>query len=78
MKTAVSLPDDVFAEAEALAEAQGTTRSGLYTSALREYLARHQADAVTEALDALYASELSTLDPGLSTASAKALQRSEW
>ena len=65
MKTAVSLPDDVFADAEALAEAQGLTRSGLYTAALREYLARHQSDAVTEALDALYTKESSKVDPGL-------------
>jgi len=41
MKTAVSLPDDVFAAAEALAEAQQMTRRGLYSAALREYLVRH-------------------------------------
>jgi metal-responsive CopG/Arc/MetJ family transcriptional regulator len=78
MKTAVSLPDDVFAEAEALAEAQGLTRSGLYSAALREYLARHQSDAVTEALDAVYASESSKLDADLAAAAAATLQRSEW
>ena len=68
MKTAVSLPDDVFAEAEALAETQRVTRSGLYTAALREYLARHQPPAVTEALDAVYATEPSRLDPALAVA----------
>jgi predicted transcriptional regulator len=78
MKTAVSLPDDVFAEAQALAEAQQMTRSGLYTAALREYLARHQPDGVTEALDAVYATELSGLDPALAAASIQVLQRSEW
>lgn len=78
MKTAVSLPDEVFAEAEALAEAQGMTRSRLYTAALREYLARHQPDVVTEALDAVYATESSKLDQGLAAAAATTLQRSEW
>jgi predicted transcriptional regulator len=78
MKTAVSLPDDVFAEAEALAESQQMTRSGLYTAALREYLARHQPDAVTEGLDAVYATEPSGLDPALAAAAAQVLQRSEW
>ena len=78
MKTAVSLPDDVFAEAEALAESRGLTRSGLYTAALREYLARHQPDSVTEALDAVYATESSTLAPDLAAAAFSTLQRSEW
>jgi len=78
MKTAVSLPDDVFAQAEALAAAQGVTRSHLYMAALCEYLARHQPDAVTEALDAVYATEPSQLDPGLTAAAAQILQRSEW
>jgi metal-responsive CopG/Arc/MetJ family transcriptional regulator len=78
MKTAVSLPDDLFADAEALAEAQGMTRSGLYSAALREYLARHRPDAVTLALDAVYASEPSALDPALAAAAARTLQRNEW
>jgi hypothetical protein len=78
MKTAVSLPDDVFAEAEALAESQGLTRSSLYTAALREYLARHQADLVTAALDSVYASESSDIDPALGAESLRTLQRTEW
>jgi metal-responsive CopG/Arc/MetJ family transcriptional regulator len=78
MKTAVSLPDEVFAEAEALAAAKGMTRSGLYTAALREYLARHQPDAVTRALDEVYATEASELDPALAAAAWRVLQRSEW
>jgi metal-responsive CopG/Arc/MetJ family transcriptional regulator len=78
MKTAVSLPDDIFAEAEALAEAQQMTRSRLYSAALREYLARHRPDAVTEALDAVYATESSSLDPALAAAATQALQRGEW
>ncbi len=78
MKTAVSLPDDIFEEAEALAEAQRMTRSGLYTAALREYLARHRPDEVTAALDAVYASESSALDPDIAAAAARTLQRVEW
>ena len=54
------------------------TRSRLYTDALREYLARHQPDAVTEALDVVYATEPSSLDPALSAAAAQVLERSEW
>ena len=64
MKTAVSLPDDVFAEAEMLSRTLGTSRSSLYAAALREYLARHRPDAITAALDALYrAAERSRSSP---------------
>lgn len=51
MKTAVSVPDDLFAEAEQLARRSHSSRSEMYSAALREYLARHAPDDVTEALD---------------------------
>lgn len=35
MKTAISLPDSVFEEAEALAQQLGLSRSELYTKALK-------------------------------------------
>lgn len=59
MKTAVSLPDELFARAEALAHRTGRSRSSLYAEALRCYLdaAEAQSDEVTAALDALYADE---------------------
>ena len=51
MKTAISIPDDVFAEADLLAKRSDLTRSELYSRAVREYVARHSPDRVTEALD---------------------------
>lgn len=51
MKTAISVPDDVFNRAEQLARRQGRSRSELYSAAVREYVARHAPDDVTEALD---------------------------
>ncbi len=51
MKTAVSVPDDVFARAERLARAAGRSRSDVYSAALREYVARHEPDDVTEAVN---------------------------
>jgi metal-responsive CopG/Arc/MetJ family transcriptional regulator len=53
MKTAVSLPDDLFASADDFAARNAMNRSELYAEALREYLARHDTDQVTAALDAL-------------------------
>jgi len=49
MKTAVSIPDDVFEDAEQLAARLKTSRSQLYSRALKELLARHDEDAITAA-----------------------------
>jgi metal-responsive CopG/Arc/MetJ family transcriptional regulator len=51
MKTAVSVPDDLFAQADRFAKYTRRSRSEVYSSALREYLARHGDDAVTEAMN---------------------------
>jgi metal-responsive CopG/Arc/MetJ family transcriptional regulator len=51
MKTAVSVPDDVFERADRLARSTGRSRSDVYSAALREYVARHAPDEVTEALN---------------------------
>ncbi|MGC4000932.1 MAG: ribbon-helix-helix protein, CopG family [Anaeromyxobacter sp.] len=51
MKTAISLPDAIFREAERLAKRLKKSRSELYKEAVAEYVARHEPEAVTEALD---------------------------
>ena len=53
MKTAISVPDEVFDSAERLADRLGWSRSHLYTQAVREFLERQGDDPVTAALDAL-------------------------
>jgi predicted transcriptional regulator len=78
MKTAISIPDEVFAEADRLAQKLKQSRSQLYSRAVREYVARHTDDDVTTALDALYAQE-TPADDGVGAAAAKrTLERSEW
>ncbi len=51
MKTTVSIPDDVFEEAERLAAELKTSRSQLYSRALQEFVARHAPDCLTEAMN---------------------------
>jgi len=53
MKTAVSLPDRVYREAERYARRTQKSRSQLYAEALSEYLARHAPDEVTEDMNAV-------------------------
>ncbi|MDP2234536.1 MAG: hypothetical protein Q8K89_12930 [Actinomycetota bacterium] len=77
MKTAISIPDDVFTEADRLAAKLNQSRSQLYSRAVREYVARHSVDDVTTALDALYANE--TPDEAFATSAGKRiLESSEW
>ncbi len=78
MKTAVSLPDEVFAGAEHLAKRLHLTRSELYKRALKEYVARHSNDAVTEALDRVCAGLEEAPDVFVSTASRRVLESAEW
>ena len=59
MKTAVSLPDQLFADAEAAARDLNISRSELYARALEMFLAAQEADPVTRRLDEL-ADELGT------------------
>lgn len=51
MRTAVSIPNDVFDGAERFARITRRSRSRLFTDALREYLARHVPDRVSESMN---------------------------
>ena len=44
MKTAVSIPDDIFEKAEDLARRMKKSRSKLFSNALEEYVSRHAPD----------------------------------
>src|SRR5688572_7418659 len=78
MKTAISLPDDLFASADDFAERASLSRSELYARAIREYLQRHDQDKVTAQLDALCAELDTRLAPELARATRRVLERDEW
>jgi metal-responsive CopG/Arc/MetJ family transcriptional regulator len=79
MKTAISIPDDIFREADRLAAELRQSRSQLYSRAVSEYIARHSPERITEALNAVYAEpeEQAELDV-LEIAAREMLGRSEW
>jgi len=78
MKTAVSIPDELFHRADELAGRLGKSRSEIYREALADYVARRDPGAVTRALDEI-AGELTAADRAFVTAAARqALERSEW
>ena len=78
MKTAISLPDELFAAVDALARKLGLPRSRLIAQALAEYVAKHRSSRVTERLNAVYASGEATVDEELRKAQRRAVRRSEW
>lgn len=78
MKTAVSIPDDVFEEAEALARRGKRSRSELYARALSEYVARHAPDRVTEAMDRVLDEVNESPDEFRRRAARRTLERTEW
>ena len=77
MKTAISIPDDVFEDAEALARRLNKSRSEVYSRAVREYVAKHSSDEVTAALDLVC--EEAQPDSGFTRSAARrTLEQSEW
>ena len=78
MKTAVSIPDELFERADALAGRLGKSRSEVYREALADYVARREPGAVTRALDEL-ADDLAEEDGGfMAEATRQTLSRSTW
>jgi len=78
MKTAVSIPDDVFEDAERLALRLQTSRSKLYARALAEFVARHDDDRVTTLMDQAVREAGGESDSFLRGAAQQASQRVEW
>lgn len=61
------MPDATFEAGERAAKRMRISRSELYSRALREYIAEHRAEGVTETLDQIYAEESGRLDDSLAT-----------
>lgn len=78
MKTAISIPDEVFQSAESLAKRLGMSRSQLYTAAVNEYLNRRQDRQITARLNSIYEEEDSSLPSGIIRLQVDSLSREEW
>jgi metal-responsive CopG/Arc/MetJ family transcriptional regulator len=74
----VSLPDEVFREAERQARRTRKSRSQLYAEALTEYLARYAPDEVTETMNRVVDQMKELTDAFVSAAARRVLERSEW
>jgi metal-responsive CopG/Arc/MetJ family transcriptional regulator len=78
MKTAVSIPDEIFQTAERLARRMKKSRSRLYAEALSEYVSRHSSDEATESMNVALKEIGDARDSFVATAARKVLERVEW
>ena len=78
MKTAISVPDEIFEEADRLAERMEKSRSELYTDAVREYLARYDSESVTERLNEVVEDVSKTEDRFVSATTRGVLRQVDW
>lgn len=78
MKTAISLPDPLFQEAEALARQLGLSRSELYANALKAHLEKYKRGQILEKLNHVYADESSDLDPVIGKMQLLSLPSEDW
>lgn len=80
MKTAISIPDPVFAAAEKLARRLGISRSQLYSTAIDAFIEKYRYSGVSERLDAIYAvnPEASRLEPGVEELQSRSMDEEDW
>jgi metal-responsive CopG/Arc/MetJ family transcriptional regulator len=78
MKTAVSIPDALFEQAELFARRSNRTRSQLFSDALAEYLARHTGNEITAAMNRVIDATGEAADPFISAASHRTMANVEW
>jgi Ribbon-helix-helix protein, copG family len=76
MKTAVSIPDEVFEKVERLARRTHKSRNEVFSAALGEYVAHHAPDEVTETMNRVYEAASERPDPFLAAAVRRTLERS--
>jgi len=78
MKTAVSIPDEIFHGAERFARRTRQSRSRIFADALREYLARHSPEEITDAVNRACTALGETPDLFVASAAQRVLKRAEW
>jgi hypothetical protein len=78
METAVSIPSEIYQQAEALAQRLGISRNELYVQALSQLLDTYRHDEVTLRLNAVYETQDSTLPTELARMQNTALDQENW
>jgi hypothetical protein len=77
VKTAISLPDPLFEEAERVAARLGLSRSELYARAIARFVREQSGDAITEAINRVVQKIPPALDPVLARLQAASIGADE-
>ncbi len=78
LKTAISIPENIFLQADETAKVLGLNRSRLYTEAIAEFLEKHREDSIKAKLNEIYADENSRIDPIFNNAQMIGLAKEDW
>jgi predicted transcriptional regulator len=78
VKTAISIPDEIFEQAERLAKTRGWSRSELYANAVSAFVNSERFFGVREKLDAVYGADDSAVEPLLADAQARSIASEKW
>ena len=77
MKTAISIDDKVFQDAEFAAKALGMSRSSLYSAAVKEFIEHHLPENITENYNSVFSRNTND-DEELMKISMESLSQVEW
>ncbi|MEM7126730.1 MAG: hypothetical protein AAF702_10415 [Chloroflexota bacterium] len=78
MKTAISLPDELFVTANNFARMLGISRSELYAAALREYIENHRKANLVERINAACRQIETSLPEDIAAVTRRKLLEAEW
>ena len=79
MKTAISIPDNLFKAADKVARRMGISRSELYQRAIERYLQQQSGDVIREALDVVYSKASNRdIDPLIKAAGEHVFKDENW
>jgi len=78
MKTAISISDEIFMEADITARQLGISRSKLYAQAISEFVKTHKPEAITAKLNEIYSEESSRLDNDIVQLNYDLISKDEW
>jgi metal-responsive CopG/Arc/MetJ family transcriptional regulator len=78
MKTAISIPDELFRSTDQAAKRLGLTRSAFIQKALEDFLETQSQKAIVEKLNRVYSKVDSSIPAEIQTYQRRQLQTEEW
>jgi len=78
LKTAISIPEDIYRDAEDAAKKLGMTLSRLYSAAVADFLNRYRKDDIKAKLNKVHAAGSPGVDPALAAMQFASMPKEEW